>query len=53
MGRVHTQRAISARPAVARRKATLGSRKPSYRVILEQVTQEKKKLITVVPVLGV
>lgn len=50
MVRVHTQRAASAGPAAARHKATLGARKPSYRVVLEQVTQEKKKLITVVRV---
>lgn len=53
MVRVHARRAASARPAAARHKAFLGTRKPSYRVILEQVTQEKKKLITVVGFLKV
>lgn len=46
MARVH-QRAASARAAKARSRAT-GHKKRPYKVILESITQEKKKLYTVV-----
>ncbi len=46
MARVH-QRPASSRPARARSRA-IGHRKRPYKVILESITQEKKKLYTVV-----
>lgn len=47
MGRERPYRAVSAAPASVRHKLT-SRNKPSYKVVLEQVTQQKKKLIVVV-----
>ena len=48
MARVHRHRVSSAAPAASRHKLLTNRKKPSYKVVLEQVTQERKKLITVV-----
>ena len=47
MGRERPYRSGLTAPATVRRKL-IKRDKPSYKVILEQVTQQKKKLITVV-----
>ena len=46
MGRSQHSRASSLAPGAARHKALLQQKKPSYRVVLEQVTEKKKKLLT-------
>ena len=43
MVRVHRQRAVSAAPAAARHKSTAQVKKPSYRIVFEQVQEKKKK----------
>lgn len=48
MVRIQRQRPASAAPAAMRHKELMNRNKPAYKVILEQVTQQKKKLITVV-----
>ena len=48
MVRVHNQHGAPAGPVATRHKTLTDRRKPSYKVVLEQVTQEKRKLITVV-----
>ena len=35
-------------PGAARHKAQLQSKKPAYKVVLEEVTEKKKRLITLV-----
>jgi hypothetical protein len=47
MGRERISRAFSATPAADRHKLT-SSNKPAYKVVLEQVTQQKKKLVVLV-----
>ena len=47
MARVHHSRAVVAAPAASRHRM-LTTRKPSYKVVLENVIQEKKKMVTVV-----
>ena len=48
MARVHVQRAVSAGPVATRHKTLTDRKKPSYKVVLEQVTQERRKLDEVV-----
>ncbi|KAL8793473.1 MAG: hypothetical protein Q9195_003956 [Heterodermia aff. obscurata] len=46
MVRSQHSRASSLAPGAARHKASLQQRKPSYKVVLEEVTEKKKKLLT-------
>ena len=50
MGRGHpvVAKPGSIGPGARRHRAQLTDSKPAYKVVLEQVTQQKKKLITVV-----
>ena len=49
MARIQAQRSKSAAPAAdARRRLLTNRKRPAYQVVLEQVTQKYKKLITVV-----
>ena len=41
-------RASSVAPGAARHKAQLQHKKPAYKVVLEQVTEKKKRLLTLV-----
>jgi ribosomal protein S8E len=53
--RVQRRRAASARPAASARHKELltNGSKPSYTIILEQVMQQKKKMITEVCTAGI
>ena len=46
MVRSQHSRASSLAPGAAKHKASLQHRKPSYKVVLEEVTEKKKKLFT-------
>lgn len=51
MGRVHSLRTATAGPTqsrVASRQNANGKKKPSYKVVIEQFTEKKKKLLTTV-----
>ena len=48
MAPTHHSRASSIAPGAARHKGQLQQKKPAYKVVLEQVTEKKKKLLTLV-----
>lgn len=48
MAPTHGSRPSSVAPGAARHKAQLQANKPSYKVVLEEVTEKKKKLLTLV-----
>jgi hypothetical protein len=45
---LHRQHPDSGGAGAARHKQLTGRTKPAYKVVLEEVTQQKKKLLTVV-----